>query len=67
MSNRRRIRPQHPASATLAALDGQQIRGGCDHCDAVQEIRANADGADLHKITVHHDSWCPWWQARRPA
>jgi hypothetical protein len=67
VSNRRRIRPQNPVSAMFAAADGQQIPGGCGHCDAYQEIRAHADGPDLHRITVRHDEWCPWWTARRPA
>lgn len=69
MSNRRRLRPpprpQHPITAQLAALDGAQIPGGCEHCNAYQTVRANADGPDVHRITVHHDDWCPWWAARR--
>lgn len=70
MSNRRRLkppRPQHPASAQLAALDGIRVPGGCGRCDAYQTVHAHADGPDLHRITVHHDDSCPWWAARRSA
>jgi len=60
MSNRRKLRPQHPVSARAAALDGARIPGGCDHCNAVQLIQAHVHGIpDVHKITVWHDEWCP--------
>jgi hypothetical protein len=67
VSNRRRLpaTPQNPANAIIASLDGAQVPGGCDHCDAYQTVRAHADGPGLHKITVHHDEWCPWWRRTR--
>jgi hypothetical protein len=68
MSNRRRLprpRPQNPATAYIAALDGARIPGGCDHCDAYQVVRAHAYGADLHTISVYHDNDCPWLAARQ--
>ncbi len=67
MSNRRRIKKpkQNPVNAQITALDGAEIPGGCTHCNAVQIVRANADGPGLHKMTVHHDDWCPWWTAAR--
>lgn len=66
MSNRRKLKPQHPVSAQVAALDGAHIPGGCGHCDAYQTINAHGYGPDVHRITVHHDDWCPWWTARQP-
>ena len=65
MSNRRKIKPQHPVSAQLAALDGARIRGGCGHCDAYQVINAMQGHADVHLITVHHDDDCPELTARQ--
>jgi hypothetical protein len=69
MSNRRHLkppqRPQHPVSAQLAALDGAEIPGGCESCDAYQTVHANDGGADLHRITIHHDGDCPRWAAIR--
>ena len=59
MSNRRKLRPQHPASARIAALDGARIPGGCDSCDAEQVVQAHARGADIHMITIRHDDGCP--------
>jgi hypothetical protein len=70
VSNRRRISQpaqQDPASAMITALDGARIPGGCEDCDAYQDVTANADGPGLHKITVRHDDWCPWLAARRSA
>lgn len=67
MSNRRRLRqppPSQPGSALLAALDGAEIAGGCDGCDAYQKVRAHAYGANVHMISVHHDDGCPWLAAR---
>lgn len=59
MSNRRR--PRAPSLAeTLAPLDGAQIPGGCDDCDAYQVIVANAYGlSGVSAIQIHHDDWCP--------
>jgi hypothetical protein len=68
MTNRRKLRnprPQNPVSAALSAIDGARIPGGCGQCNAYQTIRAHADGPDVHRITVHHDDWCPWYQSRK--
>lgn len=40
---------------------GDQIPGGCDTCDAYQTIKTVKPG--IHKITVHHDDWCPTLRA----
>lgn len=42
----------------LASLDGTQIPGGCERCDAYQTMRVGING--VHHVTVHHDDWCPW-------
>jgi hypothetical protein len=60
--------PQNPATAMLAALDGARIPGGCDHCDAWQEVTANAYGlGGVHMIRVYHDDWCLWYAGRQEA
>jgi hypothetical protein len=46
----------------LASLDGAQIPGGCDHCNAYQGPSVDAYG--IGHITIHHDDCCPWFQAR---
>lgn len=48
-------------------MAGQRIPGGCDDCDAWQEMTQQYG---IHVITVHHDDTCPTWrqiQARRKA
>ena len=41
----------------LGPLDGEQIPGGCDTCDAYQTVRPKAAGVWV--LTVHHDTGCP--------
>lgn len=65
MSNRRRLRPQNPVSAQLAALDGARIPGGCDRCDAYQVINAMQGHPDVHVLNVYHDDDCPELAARK--
>jgi hypothetical protein len=51
----------------LEQMAGQRIPGGCDDCDAYQEM-TKQDG--IYVLTVHHDDTCPTWQqirARRKA
>lgn len=51
--------------AFLAELEGQEIPGGCELCDAYQTIRSRNH---VHIFTVHHADGCPDWmrmQARR--
>lgn len=43
----------------LAALDGLRIDGGCEHCNAVQQIDAHWGGAHIHRLTIYHDDSCP--------
>jgi hypothetical protein len=65
VSNRPELRPQHPVSAMFAALDGAQIPGGCDHCDAYQVVGAMQGHPDVHIISVYHDDDCPGLAARQ--
>lgn len=41
----------------LGPLDGGEIPGGCELCDAYQTVRPVEAG--VWDITVHHDDWCP--------
>ena len=62
MSNRRRLRhpaPDNPLSGYLASIDGAQIPGGCDACDAYQVVQARAGHRNVHIIKVFHDGDCP--------
>lgn len=40
------------------ALAGQRIPGGCDDCDAYQEV---GDRFGIHVIDIYHDDTCPAW------
>lgn len=51
----------------LAALDGLRVPGGCDHCDAYQEIHANWGGHGIHRLAVYHDDHCPWYHGSNRA
>lgn len=59
--------PPHstPVSDMIAALDGLRIPGGCDDCDAYQEIHARDGHPNLHRIRVFHDEWCPTLAKKR--
>jgi hypothetical protein len=46
----------------LGPLEGGQIPGGCDSCNAYQTVSPLRTG--VWRITVHHDSDCKWLQAR---
>lgn len=59
----RRPPPSTAFTDLFGPLDGAQIPGGCEHCDAYQTVTPIESGA--WKMTVHHDDWCPWWTARR--
>jgi len=59
VSNRRKLRPQNPVSAMIAALDGARIPGGCGTCDAYQVVSAMQGHPDVHMIGVFHDDDCP--------
>jgi hypothetical protein len=47
----------------LGPLDGTEIPGGCDHCDAYQTVKPVTAG--VWSVTVHHDDDCPWWLERQ--
>lgn len=61
MSNRRKVgaapgRDPNWLNRMAASLDGAQIPGGCDTCNAYQTMRPVDTG--ITQITVHHDNWC---------
>jgi len=45
----------------LDALVGHRVLGGCDDCNAYQDV-TRVDG--IYRITVRHDDTCPWYNAR---
>jgi hypothetical protein len=54
-------------SDLFESMAGQRIPGGCDDCDAYQEMTKQHG---IYVMTVHHDDTCPTWQqirARRKA
>jgi hypothetical protein len=48
---------QRRIAAILGPLDGREIPGGCDRCDAVQTVAAVVAG--VWQVTIHHDPDCP--------
>lgn len=46
-----------PLLSWLASLEGQQVPGGCDSCDAYQVVRE--EKTNWLRITVYHDDNCP--------
>jgi hypothetical protein len=59
VSNRRKLKRTNPISQEIRSLDGARIRGGCDNCDAYQEVQADHYAPDVHRVVVYHDDWCP--------
>jgi len=47
----------------FGSLEGAEIPGGCDFCDAVQTVEPVKAGIWLP--TVHHDPRCPTLKAQR--
>lgn len=47
----------------LGPLDGAQIAGGCEDCDAFQTVEPISSG--VWSIVVHHDDGCPTLLAMR--
>jgi hypothetical protein len=45
--------------AQITAMDGLRVPGGCEYCDAYQEVQANHYGTSAHRIVIAHDPWCP--------
>jgi hypothetical protein len=55
---RRRLSPvQTEVARVLGPLDGAQVPGGCECCDAYQTVHPQAHGVWV--VAVHHDTWCP--------
>lgn len=50
-----------PVVNILGPLEGAEIPGGCDDCDAYQTVEAVQSGVWV--LTVHHDDSCPTWMA----
>jgi len=48
-------------SATLDAMTGHRMPGGCDDCDGYQTMSQVAPG--VYILTVHHDLTCPTYRA----
>lgn len=48
---------QDAMANALGPMDGAQIPGGCDQCDAYQTVTPVEVG--VWSLTVHHDDWCP--------
>jgi hypothetical protein len=44
------------------ALLDQRIPGGCDDCDAYQQL--TTDGSGIYVLAVRHDATCPWLSQR---
>ena len=61
-AERRRARKGTVAEPVLDALLGGRIPGGCDDCDAYQEL--STDGSGIYVLAIRHDDTCPWLQAR---
>lgn len=52
-----------PLAQLAAELAGYRVPGGCDDCDAWQTL--TNEGPGIYRLTVHHDSTCPAWRAKR--
>jgi hypothetical protein len=58
MSNHSHRRPADLLANVLGPLDGAEVPGGCDECDAYQTVEPQSG---VWVVTVHHDGWCPRW------
>jgi hypothetical protein len=47
----------------FSQLEGRHVPGGCDDCDAVQEIKADPEHDGMYHCLIHHDDGCPWLAA----
>jgi hypothetical protein len=45
--------------ALIAAVDGTELPGGCDSCDAWHTVSAYGIGGVIHHIRVYRDHGCP--------
>jgi hypothetical protein len=48
-----------PLVNPLGSLDGADIPGGCDECEAYQTAHVEAPGVWI--VEVHHGADCPAW------
>lgn len=50
-----------PVTLALRRMDGLEVPGGCEECDAVQTVTSPAYGlTGVSMVTVHHDDGCAW-------
>jgi hypothetical protein len=63
MTEDRRSPAQDRLADLLGPLDGAQIPGGCDDCDAYQTVGPVTAG--VWGLTVHHDDDCPFLHRTR--
>lgn len=49
--------------SALTALVGIRLPGGCDDCNAYQEVDRMDNG--IFRLAVHHDDTCPFWRAHQ--
>lgn len=40
-------------------LRGTRIHGGCDSCNAYQELTKDPNHPGIYHISIYHDDWCP--------
>lgn len=57
---RRRARARSNTQTTIEALFAGRIPGGCDDCDAYQELTAASPG--VYVLAIRHDPSCPYLQ-----
>lgn len=46
-----------PIVNILGPLDGDQLPGGCDSCEAYETVEPSTAG--VWKLVIHHDDACP--------
>lgn len=47
----------------FSQIEDQPVPGGCDQCGAYQTVTVDEPG--IFRVIVHHDSWCPFFKARK--
>lgn len=60
------ISEDDPNRHLLESLAGTRLPGGCDHCNAYQDVGYVFPlMPSAYGVVVRHDDWCPWWKAER--